>query len=82
MATIRSGIWEKIRNSDCGIPVQYRRPLIYIGPPFTIDWIRWSIQFSLLGILFSLLVGLGNGDVGNNDQNVMSLCACKHLYIV
>ena len=25
-------------------------------------------------ILFSLLVGLGYGDVGNNDQNVTSLC--------
>ena len=27
-----------------------------------------------IGILFSLLVGLGNGDLGNNDQNVTTLC--------
>ena len=36
----------------------------------------------LFVIMFSLLVGLGNRDVGNNDQNVTSICACKHLYIV
>ena len=41
--------------------------------------IQW---ISLLGILFSLLVDLRNGDVGNNDKNVTSLCACKHLYTV
>ena len=81
MATIRPGVWEKIRNFDYGIPVQYRRPFVYIGPPFTLYWTRWSIQWiSSLGILFSMLVG--NGDVENNDQNVTSLCACKHLYIV
>ena len=79
MATIRPSIWKKILNSDFGILVQYRRPFIYIGPRFTVYWTRRSIQWiSLLGILFSLLVGLGNGDVGNNDQNVTSLCAWKH----
>ena len=46
-------------------------------------WTGWSIQcISSWGILLSLLVGLGNADVGNNDQNVTNLCVCKHLYIV
>ena len=68
MATIRIRIWEKIRNLDYGITVQYRQPFIYIGPPFTLYWTGWSSQWiSSLGILFSLLVGLGNGEVGNND---------------
>ena len=83
MATIRPGIWEKIRNLDYGIPVQYRRTVVYIGPPFALYCTGWSIQWiSLLDILFYLLVGLGNGDVGNSDQNVTSICACKRLYIV
>ena len=72
----------KIRNMDYGIPVEYRRPFVHIEPPFTLQWTGRSIQLIFsLGIFF-LLVGLGNGDIGNNDQNVKRFCACKHLYIV
>ena len=78
MATIRPGIWEKVRNFNYDIPVPYKQPFVYIGLPFTLYWTGWLIQWiSSLGILFSLLAGLGNGDVGNNN-----LCAWKHLYIV
>ena len=76
MVIIRPGISEKIRKFDYGILVQYRRPFIYIGQYFTLYWI------SSLGILFSLSVCLGNGDVGNNDRTVTCLCAWKQLYIV
>ena len=77
MATSRPGISVKIINLYYDMPVKYRRPLVYTIP-FTLYW-TGSIQWisSLV-----ILVGLGNGDVGNNDQNVTSLCSCKHLYIV
>ena len=64
MATIRPRIWEKKFNLDYSIPFQYRRPFVYFGPHFTLYYtgsIKW---ISSLGILFSLLFGLGNGNVG------------------
>ena len=61
MATIRTSIREKIRNLDYGIPVQHS------STTFSFYWTRLIQWISSLGILFSLLVGIGNGDVGNND---------------
>ena len=39
-----------------------------------------SLHWVLYNVFF--VVGLGSGDVENNDKNVTSLCACMHLYIV
>ena len=80
MATIRPSIWKKIRNKDYCIPVQYRRPFVYIGPPFTLYWtgpIQWISSFD---IYIYLLVGIGNGDVGNKDHNVTSLFVPAIIY--
>ena len=80
MATIRLSIWKKIRNKDYCIPAQYRRPFVYIAPPFTLYW-TGSIQcISSFDKLIYLLVGIGNGDVGNKDHNVTSLFVPASIY--
>ena len=72
MAKVRPGIRRKIINVYYDIPVQYRRPFMYIGKNCYVILDRVNSMDFLIGYIVSLLVGLGNGDVGNIIHDVRS----------